>query len=189
MEKEKFVIQTKDLRIVPTDETDPWDKPWDIILQKGEDIVIGKVSFAGEKLLGTVPLYVEIQKEYRGQGYGTSATVMMVEWLFHFRNVYEVKASAAEKDDWAHRVLKSAGFVYRESEGKTEIYSIVKQKTSWAGLYLGIGFFAGLIIGIVTDHTVIGLLVGVLIGEGIGISMDLNANKEREKVTGKKEKA
>ncbi|MBR6478610.1 MAG: hypothetical protein IKS85_09215 [Lachnospiraceae bacterium] len=83
------------------------------------------------------------------------------------------------------RTLKKNGFVYRDSEGRTEYYSRTKPKTAWTGLYLFLGIFLGFILGIVFAHIVTGMIAGIAIGVSIGLSMDLAANKEREKVTGK----
>ena len=184
MEKNNHVVSSPTLTIKATNESDLWNADWEILLTK-EEKKIGRLTFAGEKVLGTVPLYVELEEEYRNRGYGTEAMIMIVDWLFRFPNIFEVSAEVDRENDKGVKSLKKAGFVYREGEGRMTRYSITKPKTAWTGLYLFIGIFLGLILGIVLSHIVAGLIAGVVIGVSIGLSMDQAANKERERITGK----
>lgn len=185
MAEEKLELKSPRITIAPSNEQDLWNSDWEIRLTKEPDKKIGTASFIGEKEMGTIPLTVDIEKEYRDQGYESEAITMMVNWAFHFGNIYEVRSQADREDDFRVRALKKSGFVFRSNEGRQEFYSIVKAKTAWTGLYLFIGIFLGLIFGLVFSHLLVGLIVGVVIGVSIGLSMDLAANKEREKVTGK----
>lgn len=186
MEDSKYIITSPQIKIVATDESDPWNKDWDIFLTKKET-KIGKLTFAGEKALGTVPLYVELDEEYRNKGYGTKAIIMIVDWLFHFKNVYEVSCEVDRENDKGVKSLRKAGFINRDGEGGGRMvhYTITKQRTGWTGLYLFLGIAVGLVLGIVLQHPIAGMIAGVVIGISIGLSMDVKANKEREKVTGK----
>ena len=183
-EVDKHEIKSPVLTIKATDDEDVWNKDWIISLTE-EEKPIGKLSFAGEKVLGTIPIQMELDEEYRNQGYGTRAFIMVVEWLFRFPNVYEVTAVTDRENDKCVKALKKAGFVYRSIDGRMETYSITKQQTAWTGLYLFIGIAIGLVIGIVIDHVIIGTLAGVVIAVPIGLSMDAAVRKERERVTGK----
>lgn len=184
MAEEKLVLKSPVITITPSNEQDLWNADWNITLTK-EDKKIGTASFHGEKEMGTVPLSVNVDGEYADQDYEKEALAMMVDWAFHFRNIYEVKSETDREDDFRVRALKKTGFVYRSSEGRQESYSIIKPKTAWTGAYLFIGIFLGLIFGLVFSHLLVGMIVGVAIGVAIGLSMDVAANKEREKVTGK----
>ena len=176
-------VESPKLKITATDDSNLWDKDWNITLRK-EDKVIGTISFAGEKALGTIPIQIKINEAYQGQGYGREALTMMVDWAFRFKNIYEITAVTDRENDKAVKALKKAGFVYREAEGRMETYSITKAKTAWTGLYLFLGVVVGLIFGIVFSHVIISIIVGVLIGVSIGLSMDMASNKERAQVTG-----
>ena len=186
MENSKFVVASPEIKIAATDENDPWNQDWEIFLTKDEK-KIGKLTFAGEKSLGTVPLYVELEEEYRNKGFGTKATIMIVDWLFRFPNVYEVSCEVDRENDKGVKSLRKAGFVNRDGEGGGRMihYTITKQKTAWTGLYLFLGIAIGLVLGIVLQHPIAGMIAGVVIGVTIGLSMDVKSNKEREKVTGK----
>ena len=182
----KHVVKSSKLIITASDDSDIWNADWNIALAKEPEKKIGTISFVGEKVLGAVPIHVELEEAYRNHGYGTEAVSMMTSWAFHFKNIYEiVTESDRENDKWI-KVLKKNGFVYRDSEGRTERYSCVKPKTAWTGLYLFIGIFLGLILGIVLAHVKTGLIIGVVIGLIFGLSLDSKANKERESVTGKR---
>lgn len=182
----RHVLSSSKLTITASDDKDLWNAPWNITLSGKEEKKIGFVTFAGEKVLGAIPIYVELDEEFRNHGYGTEAVAMMTNWAFGFRNIYEIKAETDRENDKAVKVLKKSGFVCRETEGRTERYSLTRPRTAWTGLYLFLGIFLGLILGIVLAHIVTGLVIGVVIGVSMGLSLDVKANKEREKVTGKK---
>lgn len=184
MAEQKIEVKSPKITIAPSIENELWNAPWNITLTADPEIRIGTASFVGEKEMGTVPLSVELSKEYREE-YETEVLSMMVKWAFHFRNIYEVKTEADHEDDYGLKALKNSGFVFRTNEGRREFYSIVKPKTAWTGAYLFIGIFLGFIIGLVFSHLVVGMIIGVVIGVSIGLSMDMTANKERERVTGK----
>lgn len=185
MAENELAVKSPKITITPSDEQDLWEKDWNITLTKEPDQKIGTVSFRGDKALGTVPIHVELEQAYQNKGYGTECFGMMVAWLFHYGNIYEVKAETDRENDKCVKALKKNGFVMRNNEGRMETYSIMKPKTAWTGLYLFIGIFLGLILGIVISHVLVGMIIGVLIGVSIGLSMDMTANKAREKVTGK----
>lgn len=193
------ILKTKAITITPTDENDVWEKPWNITLngETGDeksveglltDKIIGTVSLAGEKLLGAVPLYVEIEKPYRNQGYGTQVVRLLVDWIFKFSDIYEIKVKTEHVNDSAIHVLSNCGFVFRDGDRITENYSIEKGYTSWLGLYLFLGFVAGIILGVVLAHALIGLAIGMLAGISIGFSMDKTAEAKRTAITGKKKR-
>ena len=181
----KYHLKTVDFTITPADENDLWETEWNIELRSDAER-IGTVSFAGEKARGTVPFTIELSESYRNRGYGTEAIRMMVDGAFLHRNVYEVTAVTEHENDKAVHALEKAGFVYRSREGKTEYYSITKQKTSWLGLYVCIGILVGMILAIVLGSAPIGMLLGILICVAIGVGMDASENKARERVTGEK---
>lgn len=186
MEKGRYTLKSSKLIVNPSNEQDPWNEKWIIYLAK-EEKEIGYATFAGEKALGTVPLYVELEEEYRNRGLGTDALRMLVEWAFHFKNVYEVKASADHENDKAVKSLGKAGFVLRDTEGHMEFYSITKNKTAWTGLYVLIGIVVGIILGIVLGSPKIGMGLGLVVCISMGLILDNNAKKERELVTGRKD--
>lgn len=186
MSENNYVVKSPKLTITPSDESRPWDTDWIITLTKEEDKQIGTLSLAGEKVLGTIPLQVNLVEEYRNKGYGTEVITMMVNWLFRIKSIYEVSAETDKENDKAVKALQKSGFVYRSIDGRTEHYSITKPKTAWTGLYLFIGVFLGLIFGIVFSHILISMAAGIIISTSIGLSLDMAANKEREKITGGK---
>ena len=185
MAESELTLKSPLIMITPSDEQDLWEKDWIITLAKEPEKKIGIVHFRGEKALGAVPFHVELEEEYQNKHYGTECIGMIVSWVFHFGNIYEIKAEADRENDKAIKALKKNGFILRSSEGRNEYYSVLKPKTAWTGLYLFIGIALGLILGIIISKLLVGMIVGVVIGVSIGLSMDSAANKEREKVTGK----
>lgn len=183
----KYLIKSNELRIEPTDETKLYDADWTITYKrKGESVQIGRVSFAGTKENGTIPIEIELIEEYRHRGLGTKALKMMTEWAFFHRHVYEIKAVVPTENDRYIRALERSGFVYRGVENGIETYSIEKQRTGWTGLYLAIGIMVGYVIGFLFNNMRVGLVSGVLLGAAIGGKMDIDSNKERERITNKR---
>lgn len=187
LEEGRYHLKSAEFTLEPEDESRVWECDWLVRLIDEPDKVIGRASFAGEKGFGTVPLHVEIVERYRDHGFGTDVFKMMVYWAFLHRDIYEITADCDHENSGAIYAMEKAGFVYRDIKGKTEYYSITKQKTSWTGLYVILGIIVGMVLGIVFSSLWIGLAVGVLVSTIIGAIMDSNANAERRKVTGKRD--
>lgn len=183
--KDNFCLKSDTLTITPSDMGKLWESEWDIAFRKDGKEHIGTATFAGEKILGTVPLNVELMPEYRNRGFGTEIIRMMVNWAFLHKNIFEVVSKVEHENDKGINALQKAGFVYRGIEGKEETYSIVKEKTSWTGVYLAIGICIGLLLGIVLNSVWLGFVIGIAVGLCIGGIMDSSATKYRESVTGK----
>lgn len=182
----KFQLKAKQFIIELRDEQDPWNATWDILSTYDKEHM-GTVTFAGEKALGTVPITLELTEKYQNKGYGAEIFRMMVSWAFSHSSVYEVKAVCEHENDKAIYSLEKAGFVYRSKENGIETYSVIKQKTSWLGLYLIIGFNIGLVLAIVINTSPwVGFIVGMFIGICIGTVMDQREIKKRERITGRK---
>lgn len=188
-EKNDFCLKSETITITPSNRDDLWESDWIIAFRKGDKEQIGKVSFAGEKRLGSVPLNVELMPEYRNRGLGTEIIRMMVNWAFLHKNVFEVVSRVEHENDKGVNALRKAGFVFRGNEGKVETYSIIKEKTAWIGVYAVVGIVAGMILGIVINSVWLGFAVGFAASLCMGAIMDTNALKYRESVTGKNERA
>lgn len=186
----QYYLKSDDICITPSDEAKLWDEEWIITSKKNDNVQIGVVSFAGEKVMGSVPITISIEDRYHDQGYGTEALKMMVNWAFLHRNVYELTAEIDHENSRAIAAFEKAGFIYRDDNhlNKIEHYSITKQKTSWTGLYVFIGIVVGLTLGVVLNSPWIGLGIGLVLSLLIGAIMDNNENKDREKIVGKKDK-
>ncbi|MCI9071222.1 MAG: GNAT family N-acetyltransferase [Lachnospiraceae bacterium] len=185
MKKNDFWLKSDIITITPSNVEDLWESDWIIAFRKGEKEQIGTASFSGEKLLGTVPLQVELAPKYRNRGLGTEVIKMMVNWAFLHRNVYEVISWVEHENDKGVNAVQKAGFVFRGNEGNVETYSIVKQKTVWTGVYLVVGIVVGMILGIVLNNVWLGFALGMVFSLCMGVIMDSNARKSRESVTGK----
>lgn len=184
--KNDFCLKSEDLTITPSNMEDPWESDWVVAFRKGGKEQIGTASFAGEKLMGAVPLKVELAQEYRNRGLGTEVIKMMVDWAFLHKNVFEVISQVEHENDKGVYALQKAGFVFRTREAKLETYSVIKQKTVWTGVYVVIGIVVGMVFGIVINNLWLGFALGFIVCLGIGVVMDSNAMKYRESVTGKK---
>lgn len=185
--KNSFCLKSDTITITPSNMEDLWESDWIIAFRKGEKEQFGTASFAGEKLLGTVPLNVELMPKYRNRGLGTEIIRMMVNWAFQHKNVFEVVSKVEHENDKGVNALQKAGFVFRDYEGKVETYSIIKGKTVWTGVYVVLGIYVGLIFGIVINSVWLGFAIGIGASLCIGVIMDNDASKYRESVTGKRD--
>ena len=187
MMQNSFCLKSDTVTITPSNMEDLWESDWIIAFRKGEKEQLGTASFAGEKLLGAVPLNVELMPKYRNRGLGTEIIRMMVNWAFLHKNVFEVVSKVEHENDKGVNALQKAGFVFRGNEGKVETYSIIKGKTVWTGVYVVIGILVGMILGIVINSVWLGFAIGLGVSLCIGAIMDNDALKYRESVTGKSE--
>lgn len=181
------VIRTVNLIIYPSNESDLWNSRWIITLKKSDGSQIGWVSFEGNKSLGTIPISIELEPLFRNRGYGTEAIKAMTDWAFNYKNIYEIKVSTSPENDSFIFALEKSGYVIRTYSKVEEVYSIIKPKTSWSGLYIVTGIVIGFILGIVFGNLWLGFLLGVFSCLLFGVSLDIKAKKERESVVGKKE--
>ena len=187
MMQNSFCLKSDTVTITPSNMEDLWESDWIIAFRKGEKEQLGTASFAGEKLLGAVPLNVELMPKYRNRGLGTEIIRMMVNWAFLHKNVFEIVSKVEHENDKGVNALQKAGFVFRGNEGKVETYSIIKGKTVWTGVYVVIGILVGMILGIVINSVWLGFAIGLGVSLCIGAIMDNDALKYRESVTGKSE--
>lgn len=188
MKNTGFCLKTDTLTITPSNMDDMWESDWIIAFRKGGKEQLGTATFAGVKRLGTVPLYVELQPEYRNRGLGTEIIRMLVNWAFLHKNIFEVVSRAEHENDKGINALEKAGFVYRGCEGEVETYSIVKAKTTWTGVYAIVGVLNGMLLGVVFNNLWMGFLLGIVVSLCIGEIMDNKALKYRESITGKSER-
>lgn len=188
MYKENFCLKSDTVTITPSNTDKLWESDWIIAFAKGDKERLGTASFAGEKLLGTVPLNVELEPRYRNRGLGTEIIRMMVNFAFLHKNIYEVVSKVEHENDKGVNALQKAGFVFRGNEDDIETYSIIKAKTSWLGVYVVVGIITGMILGIVLNSVWLGFAIGIAAGMSIGAIKDANASKYRESVTGKNER-
>ena len=189
MVKNNFCLKSDTVTITPSNMENLWESDWIIAFRKGEKEQLGTATFAGEKLLGTVPLDVELMPKYRNRGLGTEIIRMMVNWAFLHKNVFEVVSKVEHENDKGVKALQKAGFVYRGIEEKVETYSIIKAKTAWTGAYAVVGILVGLLLGIVINSVWLGFGIGLCASLSIGAIMDSNASKYRESVTGKRDQS
>lgn len=178
----KYILKSKDLVIVPSDDNNLWNGDWIVGLKSGEQI--GKASFAGKKEYGAIPINVELDEQYRNTGYGTRVFRMMVNFAFKINGIYEVTARTDRENDKCVKALEKARFIHRGTDNGVELYSKIKDKTAWTGIYLLIGIIVGMILGIVIGNLPVGMGIGVVACTLIGINMDLRENKIREQVRG-----
>lgn len=187
MNEKKRTIKSTNLILSAENPQDPWNCKWIIFLKKMPDTKVGWISFEGERSLGTVSISIELEPLYRNRGLGTEAIKAFSDWGMSFSNVYEISAKCSPENDSYIYALEKSGFVIRNKTKEEEIYSIIKPKPSWTGLYIIIGIIIGFILGILFGNLYIGFITGVLICLLSGLVMEQNSKKEREKVTGKKE--
>ncbi len=189
IDKKKYDYKSGNMLIRPTDEENIWECDWDIFLLTDEMTRIGKLSFAGKKERGTVPISIELIPLYRGRGNGTSALRMAREWAFLHKNIYEVEAYVDRDNEDCIGALIRANFIYRSDPTieKTDLerYSVVKPKSTWLGLYIIIGVTAGVILGLVIDIPWAGMVGGLGLAVAIGSYMDAKEKRQRLKVTGR----
>lgn len=187
MAKEKHILKSKRLLIKPANPDDLFDSPWDIFLKNDPERKLGWISFEGEKANGVIPISIELDDNYRNQGYGTEAIKLMTDFAFLFKPIYEIQTDTVPENDAYIYALEKAGYVIRSANKKNEHYSIVKPKPVWTGLYIFIGVIAGCMLGIVFENMWLGMAAGVMLGIIIGALLDIGENKERTETLGHKE--
>ena len=188
--RKQIAIRGFDLIIMPKTEYDNADEAW-----KGEWAIyksekkkptteIGSFRFLGKPENGHLELTIDIDHYYINQGYATSALKAIADWCFARNGVFVVDAHIDKDNIPALRAFTNAGFVYRSKEHGIEHYSIVKPHTAWLGLYVVIGVWAGLLLGVVMAMPAVGFAIGMVIGLVFGKVMENRAKRRREEILG-----
>lgn len=190
MARGKYRIKADEVEIFPVFK-DPEDKSiWNIVweaYEKGkEKHKVGTISFAGEPERGLVTIKTDIEPEFIDRREARTALRAMTDWAFNQKKVYEIATTADQNDYNSVSLLESSGYVCRESKRGIESYSVIKQPTSWFGLYIFIGFVTGLVLCVVFDHIVIGITLGLFAGASVGSVLDQKELAARTEVTGEK---
>ena len=117
--RSSYTIKTKEFIIEPVDTNDIWEGQWNItLLTEEKPVQIGTATFAGEKMLGAIPVRVELEPDYRNKKYGTEIFKLLVDFAFGFGNIYEVKAETEVENDKCRYALEKAGFVPTGGKGE-----------------------------------------------------------------------
>jgi len=183
----KYTIKTRELIIEPVNTEDIWEGDWTITLLLERPVIIGKASFRGEKQLGAVPLRVELNEGYRNKGYGTEIFKLLVRFAFGFKNIYVVDAVTEMDNDKCIYAMEKAGFVYRKTHEGMVDYSIIKQKSTWLGIYMYMGLLLGLVLVVILGGSWVGLIIGLVLGFTMGTILENQERRAREKVLGRRE--
>lgn len=163
-----------------------WYTCWKIVRKEknSSPLEIGFLFFHGPESLGSVEISIYIDKEHRNQRYATMALKTINDWAFAHKSIYEITAHMDKDNIPAIKSLTVAGYVYRSKEHGIEFYSIQKQLSSWLGLYMMIGVWGGLLIGVTFGNMPIGFAAGLLIGFVLGKSIEIKERNLRIQITG-----
>ncbi len=174
----RFPLVTDRLLLQPAEPGGLWNTGWTVRKRDGEQETIGSLYPESLKTPGEIGIRVELEPEYRDQGFGTEIFYAMAKFVFRFRDLREISAVCPHENDRCLRALNKAGYVYREHLDGMDRYSMTRPRTAWTGIYVAVGVFAGFILGIVLSNPVAGFVTGVLAGVVIGILLD-NREKRR----------
>ena len=168
---------TDHLLLQPNNEEDCLNSEWTVSLREEQDKKIGTFELVRSKVPGEASISVELEPDYRNQGYGSEIFYDMSIFLLSTGRMKELYASCKNENRICKRALEKAKFVYRENKDGLDHYSIKKDKSAWTGFYVCIGFLAGLILGIVLSNLWLGMGIGLLAGFLIGRILDAKENQ------------
>jgi len=101
------------------------------IIQKKDGTRIGIIWHMVNQPSGTMEIVCFLIPGERGKGYGTEAAQLMVDYLFLYRNIVRIQATANVRNKASQRVLEKAGF---KIEGTIRKYLLVRG--IWTDYYL-----------------------------------------------------
>jgi len=101
------------------------------VIQKKDGTRIGIIWHMVNQPSGTMEIVCFLVPSERGKGYGTEAAQLMVDYLFLYRNIVRIQATANVRNKASQRVLEKAGF---KIEGTIRKYLLVRGV--WTDYYL-----------------------------------------------------
>ena len=98
-------------------EADPASQPWwtYLIIHLTDQVLIGTCGFKGPPLEGRVDIGYEISPNYRGQGFATEATSLLVQHALQQEQVSQIQAHTLVGPNASTRVLEKSGFCFVEA--------------------------------------------------------------------------
>ncbi|MCR4762658.1 MAG: GNAT family N-acetyltransferase [Lachnospiraceae bacterium] len=168
----RFPLVSDHLLFRPEKEEDLWNGSWIVQQRDGTRDTIGSMRIGGSKVPGEVIICVDLAPEYRNRGYGAEIFYFMAKFVFRFRDLREICAVCEHENDRCVHALEKAGYVFREHKDGRDYYSMKRQKSAWAGLYLSVGITAGFVLGIVLSNPWVGTVAGVVTGAFVGLILD-----------------
>ena len=170
--KKRFPVVTDRLLLQPNNEEDCLNSEWSVSLREEPDKTIGSFKLTRSKVPGEASISVELEPDYRNQGYGSEIFYDMSIFVFGTGRMKELYASCKDENRICKRALEKAKYVYRENKDGLDHFSVKKDKSAWTGLYVCIGFLAGLILGILISNLWLGMGIGLLAGFLTGWVLD-----------------
>lgn len=178
------IITPKEIQASPEDY---WTCEWVInqkLTRKEEIFEIGTLRFLGKPENGCVEVDIQINEGFRNKNYASETLKAVTDWCFAKDKLFIIDAHIDSENRAALTAFTKAGFVYRSKDKGIEHYSIIKPANTWLGIYMVIGVWAGLLIGVVTSSPAIGFAIGLLIGLIMGKILENKAKKKREELMG-----
>lgn len=174
----KFPLTTDHLKLQPLNEAELWKGQWSIIPIHGGTDPIGHFEFVGDRNKGELGISVELDENYRNQGYGEEVFYAIAQFVFRIRSINEINAVCDQDNHRCIHALEKAGYIRRDHKDHQYYYSKKKDKSAWTGLYLAIGMIAGMILGLAISNLWIGFGIGILAGFVIGRFLDARENSD-----------
>lgn len=195
MKSKTHSIKIGSVELIPMNSNESLASVWDVRWlikerpdkRKNELKKVGEIWFMGAPERGTLSMDFSIEPEFKMSSVVKEVLRGLIEWSFAHKDIYEISVSTPTGDYYRTDAIERAGFVFRTGDKVEEVYSIVKPKTVWLGLYILIGIVGGFLLGVLFGSFVIGMAIGIVIGVLMGAVLDTKANRSRNDVTGKQD--
>ncbi|MDO4394160.1 MAG: hypothetical protein Q4C80_07080 [Bacillota bacterium] len=179
MKPSGFTLKTKNLILVPADDSRLWTKPW-YINKRDTGTNVGRVAFKGNPENYAVEIEINIKSDFRGRDYDSEALEIISNWALGKDKVFFVEAYAYVDDRPAITALTHAKFVEDENIGKKTRYIRRRDKMPWLIITMSMFLSGGFAIGFTIHSVVQGLIIGACMGLFFGIFMNIRGKKRIE---------
>lgn len=157
-----------------------WYTLW-LIVERTEKKIIGYCMLNGEKNeVNEDSFNVFFNEQYYSPERYKEAVEAVSSWALS-SGVYFLQTNCPAENVELKQVLADCGFKpVSEAEGVI-VFEKEKPKTYWVSIYMCLGLSLGVCFGAPQSKYAIGMIFGVGIGAAVGLIMDAQDKKEREK--------
>jgi len=105
-----------------------------LLVATGPETPVGTVSLTVKAAGDRAELGYWIAPEHQGEGYGTEAAELLVDYGFRQRGFHRIEARVFEFNEPSQRLLDSVGFTHEGTHRESEFVDGEYQDTHWYGV-------------------------------------------------------
>ena len=179
MKDNKILAKTRNLDLVPADDTKLWTKPW-YINKKNNGSNVGRLNFNGNPENYAVELEINIKEDFKNSDYYREVLDVISYWALGKDKVFFVEVCPYKEETAKIDALKKCKFTEEDDLGRKTRYVKQRENIPWILICIIMLMSGGFAVGFTIHNVPQGLIIGAAMGIVMGTVMRIG-RKKREK--------